>query len=305
MSGPILEFANVTKRYGAQTALDDVSLRVEPGERLALLGHNGAGKTTAMKLALGLNRPSEGAVRVLGVNAAEGQARGVGRMIGFLPESIAFHDAMTGRETLDFYARLKGEPVGKGAGLLDQVGLCAAAGKRVKTYSKGMRQRLGLAQALLGNPRLLLLDEPTTGLDPAFRQTFYEILHALAARGSTIVLSSHALTELELHTDRVAILNGGKLVASGTLTELGRVAGLRAHIRIAVPAGRARPLAEALHSDSMLERVNDRSIELSCAVEEKLELLRRIGGLSFPIEDVEVASPRLNEVFAHFTGGRS
>jgi Cu-processing system ATP-binding protein len=305
MSEAVLEFANVTKRYGTQIALAGITLRVEPGERLALLGHNGAGKTTAMKLALGLSRPSEGTVRVLGVDAAEGQARGLGRMIGFLPESIAFHDAMTGREALDFYARLKGEPIGKNGGLLEQVGLAAAAAKRVKTYSKGMRQRLGLAQALLGSPRLLLLDEPTTGLDPAFRQSFYEILHMLAARGSTVVLSSHALTELEMHTDRVAILNGGKLVASGTLAELGRAARLRARIRIAVPPGRARTLADALQANGTLERVNDRSVELSCPVGEKLELLRRIGALAFPIEDVEVASPRLNEVFAHFTGAKS
>ncbi|HLI14356.1 MAG TPA: ABC transporter ATP-binding protein [Alphaproteobacteria bacterium] len=302
MTAPAIAFSHVTKRYGAQTALGDVSLAVEPGECLALIGHNGAGKTTLMKLSLGLIRPSKGEVRVLGVDPAEARARELGRVIGFLPESITFHDAMTGREALAFYARLKSEPVSRNEELLDRVGLTAAADKRVKTYSKGMRQRLGLAQALLGRPRLLLLDEPTTGLDPVFRHSFYDLLHEFTARGTTVLLSSHALTELAARTDRVAIVNGGRLVAHGSLAELSRAARLAARVRISVPAGQAARVATVIEVGTKLARVNDRSVELVCPLEEKLALLRRIESVAALIDDIEIASPGLDEVFAHFTG---
>ena len=301
MIQPALEFAGVTKLYGSQRALSNVSLTVEQGECLALLGHNGAGKTTAMKLALGLSQPSEGTVRVLGADPSDSKARGIGRMVGFLPENIAFYDAMTGREALAFYARLKREPVKQNAELLERVGLSTAADKRIKTYSKGMRQRLGLAQALLGEPKLLLLDEPTTGLDPIFRLRFYELTHELAERGHTVVLSSHALTEIEMRIDRVAIIQSGRLVAYGSLAELSRAARLEAKIRVAVAAGRAQAFVSAHGVDCTLTLVNERSVELRCPLDEKLELLRRIGGLEIPIEDIEVASPRLDELFAHFT----
>ena len=153
------------RRYGALTALTAVSLDGVPGECLALVGHNGAGKTTLMKLLLGLVRPSEGTVRTWAPTRLRPRAT-TRFQLGFLPETIAFDAAMTGREVLAFYARLKRLAPRTAEPLLERVGLAAAAGHRVGTYRKGMRQRLGLAQALLGRPRLLLLDEPTTGLDP-------------------------------------------------------------------------------------------------------------------------------------------
>jgi len=151
----------VVKKYGGQTAVAGIGLSLAAGDRLALLGHNGAGKTTLMKLILGLVPASAGGVTVLGGPAGRPDAKAA---TGFLPENVAFHEVMTGWETLRFYGRLKRRPAGECRGLLERVGLSAAAKRRVGTYSKGMRQRLGLAQALLGQPRLLLLDEPTTGL---------------------------------------------------------------------------------------------------------------------------------------------
>jgi Cu-processing system ATP-binding protein len=254
-----------------------------------------------MKLALGLIRPSAGAVRAFGANPATSKTRHRGHLTGFLPESITFHEAMTGREMLAFYARLKGEPVSRNGELLERVGLAEAADNRIKTYSKGMRQRLGLAQALLGPPQLVLLDEPTTGLDPLFRQSFYALLQELTQRGSSAVLSSHALSELETRIDRVVILQAGRLIAHGSLAELAARARLKAKIRIATAAGAAATLAHALDPDGMVTWVNDRAFELSCPLEEKLALLRRIGGLEIPVEDIEVTSPALDEVFAHFT----
>ena len=194
-----------------------------PGRLSALVGHNGAGKTTLIKLMLGLIRADHGAIRVLNEDPAAGEfsAR---RQLGYLPENVAFNAALTGRETLAFYARLKQIKPATAWPLLDRVGLMEAADRRVGTYSKGMRQRLGLAQALLGQPRVLLLDEPTTGLDPALRQTFYEILNELRDDGATILISSHALNELEDRAEHVLIMSrwhaGGAGDAGGTALDL-------------------------------------------------------------------------------------
>ena len=218
---PAILAHGLTKQYGANKAVDGVDLTLAPGTTLALIGHNGAGKTTLMKLILGLIRPSAGNLNVLGVEpgAAPLEHR---RHIGFLPENVAFHDELTGTQTLNFYARLKGASLSQCKTLLERVGLAFAAGRRVKTYSKGMRQRLGLAQALLGEPRLMLLDEPTTGLDPASRVEFFRIMRELSDRGATVIISSHILTELEARTDLVAIMNRSKLAAFGPLEALRR-----------------------------------------------------------------------------------
>src|SRR5690606_17723098 len=185
-----IEMHSVRHGYGSTTVLHDLSLTVGAGEVLGLFGHNGAGKTTTMKLILGVLRPDAGEVRVLGVPAGEARAR---RELGHLPENGSFYPQLSGRETLAYFARLKGVPVSGIAALLDQVGLTDAADRRVRTYSKGMRQRLGLAQALLGEPRLLLLDEPTVGLDPIATADLYALIDDLRRRGTTVVLCSHVL----------------------------------------------------------------------------------------------------------------
>ena len=164
---PIAQWVEVTKRYGPLVAVEDVCLALRPGEVTALVGHNGAGKTTLIKLLLGLIRPSAGRVEVQGQDPAGRGGAQARRTLGFLPENVAFHGAMTAVELMAFYARLKGCSPAGNADLLARVGIAAAARRRVATYSKGMRQRLGIAQALIGEPRLLLFDEPTSGLDPA------------------------------------------------------------------------------------------------------------------------------------------
>jgi Cu-processing system ATP-binding protein len=289
-----LELRQVVKRFGNQTAVAEVSLSLEPGERLALLGHNGAGKTTLMKLVLGLLRASSGALEVLGGAPGRAEAR---RQIGFLPENVAFHDAMSGWEVMDFYARLKRRPLDEAAELLRRVGLEMAAKRRVGTYSKGMRQRLGLAQALLGAPKLLLLDEPTTGLDPVARQTFYDIVRGLAADGCAVVLSSHLLTELEERTDRIAILDRGRLVALGTLEELRARAGLPLVFRFAVP-GQGE---QSVEQSGLRVTPEGARLRLEAPPAEKMAVLRRLVALP-EITDIDMEAPSLDAVYAHFVG---
>lgn len=295
-----IRLEGLTKRYGTFTAVSDLSLTVPEGEFLALLGHNGAGKTTLMKMLLGLTAPSAGRLSVLGVSGGGAAAR---RSVGFLPENVSFTGGSTGVEALAFYARLKGAPNAQAAELLETVGLAEASRKPVRTYSKGMRQRLGLAQALLGEPRLLLLDEPTTGLDPMLRQAFFTILQEMKARGVTILLSSHVLTELQLRTDRIAIMRGGRLVACDTLQGLQEAAGLPVRIRVRVPEGGAQRAAEQAGSGARVLGANGRSVELGVPVAAKMEALRRLScGPDGTVEDLDVLPPSLEDVYAHFGG---
>ncbi len=295
---------DLVKRFGDRIAVAGVTLSLAAGERLALLGHNGAGKTTMMKMMLGLASVSGGSLRVLGHDPAALPAS-VRRSIGFLPESVVFHDAMSGWEVLQFYARLKRRSAKECRGLLERVGLGEAAGRRVGTYSKGMRQRLGLAQALLGMPRLLLLDEPTSGLDPELRLSFYAIIADLARQGTAVLLSSHLLTELEERTDRVAILDRGRLVADGTLDALRVQVGLPVRVTIRPQTGaderiitRLTPLAGPARGR------NGDGIVFGCAAADKLAVLRAVLELGPLVRDVEVAAPGLDEIYTHITGLR-
>jgi len=298
----LVELEKVSKRYGEHLVVSDVSLAARSGECLALLGHNGAGKTTLFKLILGLIRANKGSVRVSGAEPGSAAFHDIRRTIGFLPESVAFQDAMTGREVLEFYARLKQVPDKECDQLLKRMGLIDAASQRVATYSKGMRQRLGLAQALLGEPRLLLLDEPTTGLDPELRWHFFDTIERMRKAGTAVIISSHALSEIQAHADRYAILTKGQLAALGTLGEMKKQAGLPLRIRLTFGAGKAKGAARALDGPCNLAKVNDKHIYLNCPVAEKMSVLRMISDLKDPAQDVEIEPPRLEDLYVHFTG---
>ena len=301
-SHPAIALDAVSKRYGAQEAVHAITLAVAAGESLALVGPNGAGKTTLMKMILGVTRPSGGSVRVHGSDPSGSGAAALRARVGYLPENVTFHGAMTGAELLAFYARLKGERVSTCGALLEQVGLTDAADRRVRTYSKGMRQRLGLAQTLLGHPRLLVLDEPTTGLDPTLREHFYRILGEQHAAGTTALVSSHALTEIEGRTDRIAIVKGGQLLVCGTLDELRIQASLPVRIRLMVDPGTAAAVAERIGAGITLSKVNDHTVDLHCLNGDKMTVVRRIGELGQPVNDVDIVPPRLDQIYAHFAG---
>ena len=212
---------SLTKRFGPTTALAELSLRVPRGTIFALLGPNGAGKTTAMKLLLGLARPTSGSAWVLGAPLGDARTR---RRIGYLPELFRFPAWLRVRDVLALHCRLALLPAARWDGEIRSVlgiaGLADRAGDRVGTLSKGLQQRLGLAVALLAAPELVFLDEPTSALDPAGRHEVRGILRDLKARGTTVVLNTHLLSEAEQVCDHLAILNRGRVVASGSLSEV-------------------------------------------------------------------------------------
>lgn len=291
-----LTISALTKRFGEVAALTGVSLSVAPGERVALLGHNGAGKSTLMKIILGLIPATSGEVTICDAAPGSPAAR---RAVAYLPENAAFHPALTGLEQIQHYLRLRGESPAQAMPLLEKVGLGQAARRRIGTYSKGMRQRVGLAQALIGHPRLLVLDEPTSGLDPVSRREFYALLDELAAQGASILLSSHALTEVEARTDRIVILSKGRLVAEGSLPDLRRRADLPVTLHVTARNGYAPDIARSLPGSILV----DGALHLTCPQSDKLETLGRIAGLGEKVADLEVLPPSLEDLYAHFSQG--
>jgi ABC-2 type transport system ATP-binding protein len=222
---PALSVAGLQKRYHDVVALGGVDLEVGHGELVGLLGPNGAGKSTLVKIACGLVRASAGAVSVCGAPAGSRAARA---SLGYLAELFRFPGWSTADEVLALHQRLAGSDGGTGerGELLSLVGLADATARRVEGMSKGMQQRLGLAQALIGTPRLLLLDEPTSALDPAGRRDVRALLDELRSRGIAVLLNSHLLSEVELVCDRVVILSGGLVTAAGRPDELTRAGGI-------------------------------------------------------------------------------
>jgi ABC-2 type transport system ATP-binding protein len=215
----MIESQNLTKSFGGRTVVNDVSFRVEPGTVTGFLGANGAGKTTTLRMLSGLSEPDSGQAVVLG-----GRYRDLanpGRRVGILLDAAAQHDGRRGREALIVSAQMMGVDPRRVDGLLDLVGLDrSAARKRVRHYSLGMRQRLGLAHALLGDPQVLILDEPANGLDPPGMRWMRELLRDFADRGGAVLLSSHLLHEVEALADRLVIIDVGRIVAEGSRAEL-------------------------------------------------------------------------------------
>jgi ABC-2 type transport system ATP-binding protein len=219
-SAPPIEARGLVKRYGHITAVDDVDLNVSAGDVYGYLGPNGAGKTTSLRMLLGLIRPDAGSARLFGRDPLEEGARALDGVAGFV-EAPRFYPYMSGRRNLEMAAALDGDGAERRIDeALETVDLADRAGDKVGGYSHGMRQRLGIAGALLRNPRLLLLDEPTTGLDPAGMRDMRLLIKRLAGQGITVLLSSHLMGEVEELCDRVAIVGSGRVLYEGSLPEL-------------------------------------------------------------------------------------
>lgn len=299
-SDAALRLRGAARHYGSRSApikaLDGVDLAVPRGHLLGLIGHNGAGKSTLFKLVLGLITPTAGQVWVDGTEVGGARFREARRHLGYLPENLVLYDNLDGLETLRFFARLKGAPQAQCGELLERVGLSAAGRRPVREYSKGMRQRLGFAQALLGDPRLLLLDEPTTGLDPGAIRNFYAELDALRARGVTLVISSHVLAELEQRVDALAMLANGRLCAQGSVAALRGRSQRRLLVHLQAPAVLLDTVGAALGGlPATLQRQTPDRLSVSFPREHKLALLGRLAPL--PLHDLTLQEPTLEDLY--------
>jgi len=292
----IIELNEISRQFGKLSVLNSLSLSLEKGEVLGLFGHNGAGKTTTMKMILGLLKPSSGSIRVFGENPTDSNFNHFKYRIGFLPENVSFYHQLTGIEVLQFFAKLKRVSKTRCNELLEQVGLTDASTRKVKTYSKGMKQRLGLAQAILTEPSLLLLDEPTVGLDPIATQDFYHIVDDLKNNGCSIILCSHVLPGVEKHIDKIAILRKGQLAAYGNIEKLREQTLLPTKIKFS-GCFDIEELSKQVKIE--IQTHNNGSFSLFVDSKTKLQTVKTL--LQQPgVQDLDTLPPNLEQLYYHF-----
>jgi len=306
---PLIEAHRVTVRYGKVTALDGLDVTALPGQVLAVLGPNGAGKTTFVRTIATLVRPDSGELRVLGRDAAADPA-GVRRDIGLAGQSAAVEPAMTGRENLEMTARLFGH--GRRAArraadvVIGQLSLGEVADRRSGTYSGGQRRRLDLGASLVGAPRLLLLDEPTTGLDPAGRREVWDAVRGLTASGTAILLTTHYLEEADELADQVVVIDHGRAIAAGAVSELKGSIGLDV-IEVSVagaaqlgPAGDV--LLQVTGAQPRLDPAARKArVPAAGGVAELAEVISGLAGARIDVEEIGLRRPTLDEVFLTLT----
>ncbi|MFD1647015.1 ABC transporter ATP-binding protein [Haloarchaeobius litoreus] len=298
----VIELTNVTKQFGDVTALRNVDLAVEEGEVFGFLGPNGAGKSTTIDMLLDFVRPTAGEIRVLGMDP-QADSVTLRRRVGILPDGYDIYDRLTGRQHVQFAIDSKGgddDPIE----LLERVGIADAADRKAGGYSKGMTQRLVLAMALAGEPDLLVLDEPTTGLDPAGAREMREIIREEVARGATVFFSSHILEQVEAVCDRVAILNRGELVAVDTIDNLRASMGDGATLTVTVDA---EPTTETLDAIEALPGINSvgvagTTITVHCASSAKTAVLDAIEASGLGVSDFATERTSLEDLFLRYTG---
>lgn len=303
MTNNPIEMRALSKSFGAVQAIRDISLSVAQGEMFGLIGHNGAGKSTLFKLMLGLIPASAGHIAVHGTPTDASAFRAVRRRIGYLPESFVTYDNLSGIEVLRLFADLKKVPRSACLDVLARVGLMEAAGRRVHTYSKGMRQRLGFAQVLLGSPDLIFLDEPTNGLDPEGIADFYAILRQVQGRGATIVITSHILAEIQQRVDRLVILAAGQIAAQGTLAELRGQHVLPSIVQARLrPGSAARVQAALAQLPEIALRIDGDSAQVSCQAAQKMAVLGALTALADTVVDITIHEPSLEDLFLGYGG---
>ncbi|MCU0490395.1 MAG: heme ABC exporter ATP-binding protein CcmA [Chloroflexaceae bacterium] len=292
----MIEFAHIHKRYGAATAIADLSLMVKRGELLALVGPNGAGKTTLIRVLLGLVRPTAGTVCIDGHDV---QRDGVAArlLLGYLPQRAVLYGNLTVHENLAFVAQLRGVSPVRIAEVLALVRLAPVAERPARTLSGGMLQRLGLAQALLASPPVLVLDEPTVSLDPQSTLEFKELLRALHAAGTTVLLSSHILGDVQEVADRVAILDHGRLVALDSVAALAQQCALPERLRIQVGEPSDHAVELARRAGAATAELHGETLEVAVPRERKLAVLQALMAAGVVIRDFSSAPPTLEAIF--------
>ena len=307
---PIIEASGLVKRFGKTIALDGLDLVAEEGEILAILGPNGAGKTTFVRAVATLLKVDDGTLTVAGYDVNK-EADAVRRTIGLAGQYAAVEPAMTGRENLEMVARLFGQTArdarANSTRVLEQMGLTEAGDRLARTYSGGMRRKLDLGASLVGKPRILLLDEPTTGLDPRSRLELWDAIHDLVEQGTDVLLTTQYLDEADHLASRIVIIDHGRAVASGTPAELKTRAGRKVvdvHVRNADDLPRvAKVLAGLGDGDPTInESTRQVSIGVSQESEQLWEDLRSLDAMGIVLDDVAVRLPKLDEVFLALTG---
>ena len=303
MNDIAVEIKEVCKYYPNVNALHPLSMSVKAGEVLGLFGHNGAGKSTLMKLILGILKPSSGEVFALGDCPRANQSHSYRTQFGYLPENVSFYEQLSGREVLHYLAKLKGHNKAQANKLLEEVNLAAAADRAVKTYSKGMRQRLGLAQAFLGEPKLLILDEPTVGLDPVATQDFYLTVDRLKSGGCAVILCSHVLPGVEHHIDRAMILSKGRKLALGPLKELRDAANLPIEVSVSglTRADIDNKMKGVLSESDWLQGSSQGPLHhrFNSSAENKLDILRNLSSEK-NLQDLQIKLPSLEDLYRYY-----
>ncbi|HNW94649.1 MAG TPA: ATP-binding cassette domain-containing protein [Anaerolineaceae bacterium] len=306
----VLEVHNLVKKYGENTAVNDVSFDIQEGEIFSLLGPNGAGKTTTISILSTLLSPTAGDATIFGHSVTRDPME-VKRLIGVVPQEIALYDDMSALENLNFWGEMYGLSGGalktRVKELLEQIGLADRAKERIKTYSGGMKRRVNIAVGLMHQPRLLFMDEPTVGIDPQSRRAILDSVKSLNAAGMTILYTTHYMEEAQELSDRVGIIDHGKLIALGTQSELtakvGEMDTLILHLAENEDSGH---LAQALKTLSGVLQANpsDHTVALVTPVAEELlaPVVSRANELGIKIQSVDMREPNLETVFLHLTG---
>jgi len=293
-----VEVDGLVKRYGTLTAVDRIRFEVAPGTVFAFLGPNGAGKTTTVEILEGLRRPTDGTVRVLGLDPwTDGGP--LHRRIGVIPQEFRFFDKITAREAVEYYRALFGTSVDPGE-LLARVELLDKAYSRFETLSGGQKQKLGLALSLTNNPEVCFLDEPTTGLDPHARRAIWDVIRSLRQEGRTVFLTTHYLEEAQLLADHVAIIHHGRIIASGTPEEIIRAHGRPSRLRVDAPPELAALLQREL---GVPAHAADGHVEVDLAEKhDALRILSAIDRSGLPWDHVATEDETLEDVFVRLVG---
>ena len=308
MTDSVITATGLRKRYGQVAAVDGIDLNIRRGEIFGLLGPNGAGKTTTILMLLGLTEVSEGKIDVGGFDPMR-EPLEVKRRVGYLPDSVGFYDNLTARQNLGYTGRLAGcaraECDRRIAAALQRVGLAAVADKRVGTYSRGMKQRLGLAEVLMKGAEVAILDEPTSGLDPEATFELLDMIRGMKADGTAVLISSHLLDRVQAVCDRVALFNGGKIVLEGTVPELAqRVLGGGYLYEVEATGG---DVARILSSVSGAQKVtpNGRGFQVLAERDIRGELARAVVGSGAALLRLADMEPSLDTVYRHYFEGRA
>lgn len=306
MDAPVIQTQELTKYYGNFVAVDRLNLVVEPGEIFGLLGPNGSGKTTIILMLLGLTEPTSGTVRVMGLDPAR-QPLSVKSRVGYIPDQVGFYDDLTARENLIYIAKLNGIPRSEAYRRIDEalerMGLTEVMDRPVGTYSRGMRQRLGVAEVLIKRPALIIMDEPTLGLDPEAAREFLDIIRNLKAQGITVLVASHLLHQVQAVCDRVGLFRRGRMVLEGTVEELARRVlggGYRVHVEATGPQAAILEALRRLPDAQKAETTGPERYTVEGRRDLRGEAARAIVEAGGSLRALQLEEPSLDDIYARY-----